>query len=354
MDTSMNGRTIAYLLGLVAVALFSWGLARTMGAPSGGRGSGAVEGGNGSEVLARVETREITRADIEETAGGQFMKLRQELFALTEESLSRTIDVTLLDVAAEKRGLDRDGFIASVVDSNPPEITQTQIDSVYEAFKDRISMPREVVDPQIEAALINQERRARYDSLLKSLREEYEVVNYLEPQRFEVAAVGPAKGPEGAPVTIVEFSDFECPFCKRIHPTLQQVMETYDGQVRFVYRHLPLVNIHPSAMKAAEASMCADAQGRFWDMHDALFEGSGLAVASLKATAAEIGLDTEAFAQCLDSGEYADEVSTDMAAARELGIGGTPALFINGRYMSGAQPYDAIARVIDDELQRGS
>lgn len=344
----MNGRTIVYLLGLVAVALFTWGVARTTDSSVRTRGAAS-----GTDVLARIGGQEITRAEVEESAGPQLVQLRQQMFDLTEQSLARTIDGKLLDLEAEKSGLDRDGLLAAVIDSSPPVPTAAQIDSVYEELRDRMNAPRDSMAPQIEAFLVNQGRRARYDSLLKALRTEYEVVNYLEPQRMEVAATGPGKGPENAPVTIVEFSDFECPFCKRIHPTLQQVMETYEGEVRLVYRQFPLNSIHPNAQKAAEASLCADAQGKFWEMHDEMFEGSGvLSVAGLKATAAEIGLDTEAFATCLDSGEYADEVAADAAAAQQLGLGGTPALFINGRYLSGAQPFEAIARVIDDELQR--
>jgi protein-disulfide isomerase len=347
----MNGRTILLLLGLVAAGLFAWGLATMSGGPGAPGASPAATGG--ADVLARVNGEEITRAEVEENAGGQLAQLRQQIYDLTEQSLDRTIDGKLLDLAAEGQGLERDAFLAAVVDSNPPEPTQAQIDSVYEAFRDRINQPKEQVEPQIQAFLVNQARRARYDSLIASLRAEYDVVNLLEPPRTEVAAVGPAQGPEDAPVTIVEFSDFECPFCKRIHPTLKQVLDTYEGKIRLVYRHLPLTNIHPNAQKAAEASLCAHEQGEFWAMHDAIFEGTGgLAVASLKATAADIGLDTEAFAQCLDSGDKADEVAADMAVARELGLSGTPALFINGRYLSGAQPYETIARVIDDELRR--
>ncbi|MFO7588726.1 MAG: thioredoxin domain-containing protein [Gemmatimonadota bacterium] len=345
----MSGRTIVYLLGLVAVALFTWGIARTTGAP----GAGPSGAASGAEVLARVGGEEITRADVEESAGPQLVQLRQQMFDLTEQSLARTIDGKLLDLEAEKRGLDRDGLLAAVIDSTPPEPTEAQIDSVYEEFRDRVNAPRDSVAPQIAAFLANQARRARYDSLLRALRSEHDVVNYLEPPRVDVAAVGPAKGPEDAPVTIVEFSDFECPFCLRIHPTLQRVMEEYEGRVRLVYRQFPLTSIHPNAWKAAEASLCANDQGKFWELHDAMFaQPGGLDVASLKVKAADLGLDTEAFAACLDSGERADQVAADFEAGQDLGVSGTPALFINGRYLTGAQPFEVIARIIDDELRR--
>jgi len=346
----MKSRTALYILSLVIVALFTWGLATS----TRGGDTGDATPATASEVLAIVGGEEITRNEVETTAGPQLFQLRSQIYDLTDQALKQTIDGRILDLEAEKRGVYRDEMISAVVDSNPPGATEAQIDSVYEAFKDRIDQPRDVIAPQIEAFLLNQARQARFDSLVSALRDEYDVVNYLEPPRFEVAATGPAKGPESAPVTIVEFSDFECPFCKRIYPTLNQVMDEYDGRVRLVFRQFPLLALHPNAQKAAEASLCADEQGKFWELHDAIFEGSGgLGVASLKARAAEIGLDQDEFGTCLDSGRFAEQVAADVTAGRALGVSGTPALFINGRYLSGAQPYDVITRIIEDELERG-
>jgi protein-disulfide isomerase len=346
----MNGRTLLYVAGLAVVALFTWGIASS----NRGSTSASAPASASRDVLAVVGGEEITRSEVETNAGGQLTQLRQQIFDLTEQSLNQTIDGKLLDLEAESRGLERDSFIASIVETDLPVPTEAQIDSVYEEAAARINAPRDSVAPQIEAFLQNRTRRARYDSLIGALRAEYEVRNYLEPPRFEVEATGPALGPDAAPVTIVEFSDFECPFCLRIHPTLKRVMDEYEGQVRLVFRQFPLNNIHPHAQKAAEASLCADAQGRFWEMHDAMFDNPReLAVADLKTRAAEIGLDEEAFATCLDTGEFADEVTADLNAGRALGVSGTPALYINGRFLSGAQPFEVISRVIEDELQRG-
>lgn len=346
----MNGRTVLYILGLVVVALFTWGIATSTrsGGTDGATPTAAIE------VLATVDGDEITRNEVEANAGAQLAQLRSQIFDLTDQALTQTIDQKVLDLEAGKRGVETAELIAAVVDSTPPVATEAQIDSVYEANKDRIDQPREAIAPQIEAFLLNRARQARFDSLISSLRDEYDVANYLEPPRFEVEAMGPALGPDRAAVTIVEFSDFECPFCKRIYPTLNQVMDDYDGRVRLVFRQFPLHSLHPNAQKAAEASLCADDQGQFWEMHDAIFEQSGgVNVTSLKTRAAELGLDEDAFGSCLDSGRFAEQVAADVAAGRALGVSGTPALFINGRYLSGAQPYDVIARVIDDELRRG-
>jgi protein-disulfide isomerase len=154
-------------------------------------------------------------------------------------------------------------------------------------------------------------------------------------------------------VTLVEFSDFQCPFCARFAPTLERILDAYPGQVRLVYRHMPIPSLHPHAQRAAEASLCADEQGAFWEMHDAMFaDQRALGADDLKRTARSLGLVGARFDECLDAGVYTERVSADTRVGHELGIQGTPALFINGRFLSGAQPYEIVARMIDEELDR--
>jgi protein-disulfide isomerase len=174
------------------------------------------------------------------------------------------------------------------------------------------------------------------------------------PERTEIDTAGhPARGSATAPVTIVEFSDFECPFCGRLFPTLKAVENIYLDRVRIVYRQFPLRRIHPLAQKAAEASLCANEQGRFWEMHDSLFgDQEHLTVDALKARAVALKLDTAAFNACLDSGKAVAAIDKDIADGMKAGVTGTPTMFINGRMMVGAQPYAQIQAVIEDELQR--
>ena len=163
----------------------------------------------------------------------------------------------------------------------------------------------------------------------------------------------PSWGPEDAPVTIVEFSDFQCPFCSRFFSqTYPQIKQEYEGQVRFVYRDFPLTSLHENAQKAAEASECANEQGKFWDYHDMLFNNqAALDVASLKGYASQLGLDSTAFDQCLDSGKYTEEVQKDYQEGVSYGVTGTPAFFINGVSLIGAQPYANFKAAIDAALQ---
>ena len=160
----------------------------------------------------------------------------------------------------------------------------------------------------------------------------------------------PSKGPADAKVTIIEFSDFQCPFCARVQPTLKQIADTYGDQVRIVFRDFPL-SFHNDAQKAAEAAECADDQGIFWEYHDLLFANQGsLGVLSLKQYATNLGMDTVTFDSCLDSGKYAQEVKDDLADGSRAGVRGTPAFFINGIPLSGARPFADFKQIIDSEL----
>lgn len=170
-------------------------------------------------------------------------------------------------------------------------------------------------------------------------------------------------GNPDAPITIIEFSDFQCPFCRKFYKeTLPQIKKEYlvSGKVKFVYRDFPLVQIHPGAMPAAEGAECAKEQGKFWEMHDTIFDeqekqGSGtvqFTVDDVKKWAAKIGLNTSKFNQCLSSGKFAQEVEKDIADGSTAGVSGTPATFINGRLITGAQPFAAFKAIIEEEFKK--
>lgn len=162
----------------------------------------------------------------------------------------------------------------------------------------------------------------------------------------------PIKGDKNAKVTIIEFSDFECPFCEKAEPTLKKIMDKYAGKVKLVYRDFPLT-FHKSAQKASEASQCANDQGKYWEYHDKLYANQkALAVADLKKYAVDLGLDIAKFNECLDNNKFADEVKKDLADGEAAGVDGTPAFFINGRKIVGAQPYESFEKIIEEELKK--
>jgi len=164
----------------------------------------------------------------------------------------------------------------------------------------------------------------------------------------------PSLGNENAPVTIVEFSDYQCPYCSRFRTqTLDQIKEQYidTGKVRFVYRDFPLTSIHPMAQKSAEASECADEQGKFWEYHDAIFANQqSLSIDNLKKWAKDLGLNENKFNTCLDSGKYADEVKKDMNDGANLGVRGTPYFLVGNTVLEGAYPFEAFQQAIDAQL----
>lgn len=167
--------------------------------------------------------------------------------------------------------------------------------------------------------------------------------------------MGPARGPGTAPVTIVEFGDFQCPYCKEAESSLHTVLAEHPRDVRVVFRNLPLTQIHPNARIAAEASICADRQGKFWEMHDAMYaDQSALNANALERTAQRLGLNGDRFAACLTDGSTSQALDLDAKAAEELGLEGTPYFFINGRPLDGNVPVEKFESVIADELHRAA
>ncbi len=316
--------------------------------------SPAGKAAGAGEVLATVNGQPITDADVRRESAEQFARLESEYkknqHDLLEGRLNEIIQNRLLDAEAKARNTTREQVLAGIASA---EVTDDEVDAFYEQNKAQIPRPKEQVASQIKAYLGQQRQMETRAKLFEELQAKYKVDIKMEPMRADVAAIGPAQGgPASAPVTIVEFSDFQCPFCARVLPTLEQVKAKYGDKVRIVFRQFPL-GMHPQAQKAAEASLCADEQGKFWQMHDAMFQNQQqLAVENLKAKATELGLNAEQFNSCLDSGKFANQVAADMKEGEAAGVTGTPAMFVNGRFINGAVPFEQIAVVIDDELRR--
>jgi len=178
-----------------------------------------------------------------------------------------------------------------------------------------------------------------------------------EPAFADVRAIDEtdrAQGPADAAVQIIEYSDLECPFCGRFYDTMKQVEKEYEGRVQIAFRHFPL-SFHYEADKAAQAVECAGDQGKFWEMHDKIFEAQGTAdfnEAGWEKFAKQLGLQPVTFKSCLNEGKYAQKVQDHIAEASLLGVSGTPTAFINGRFVRGAVPYAQVKAIIDEELQK--
>jgi protein-disulfide isomerase len=294
---------------------------------------------------------------VEKLLASQLSKLEEQIYDLKRQRLDALINEKLLAKESAKRKLTVPALLDAEVTAKVGLITEQEIEKFYQANKTQIKGEQTQVREQIRAFLQNQKLAAKREEFLKSLRAQAKVVVNLKAppiQRIEVSVQGaPFKGGEKAAVTIVEFSDFHCPFCQRVVPTLAQLESRYGEKIKLVFRDFPIENLHPGATKAHEAARCATEQGKFWPYHDKLFAGPPRSSPEdFKGLAKEVGLDAVTFETCLGSGKYQAAIKQDIEEGSRVGVGGTPAFFINGRLITGAQPFEAFTRVIDDELAR--
>jgi protein-disulfide isomerase len=249
-----------------------------------------------------------------------------------------------------------DALVAEEVTAKVAPVTEADVAAFVTANRHRIQGDPAALTPQIRGYLETQRETERRAAFVEGLRAAARVDVRLTPPpvfRAKVASEGfPTRGPASAPITIVEFSDFHCPYCRAVQPTLNQVMAKYPGKIRLVYRHFPLDSLHPQARRAAEASWCAAEQDKFWQFHDRIYaSGPDASEETLKRLAGEAGLDTAKFSSCVASGRAAAAIEKDVEEGERHGVSGTPGFFVNGRSLSGNMPLDAFVRVIDEELQ---
>jgi len=312
-----------------------------------------------NEALAEVNGEAITAKELQTKLGGKLSQLEEQIYALKRAELDALIAQHLLAQEAARRGIPVAVLMDAEVTAKVTLVTEQEIDEYYNTNKARMRGDEAAARAQIRTRLQQQKLNARQEAFLASLRSNGKIVDRLEPPlaaRVDVAVAGaPVRGAPDARVTVVEFSDFECPFCKRANGTMASLLEKYSGKIKLVYRDFPLENIHPLARRAAEAARCARDGGKFWEYHDVLFAQSPkLAPEDLQRYAVQVGLNAKKFDACLASGAQSAGVQSDIDEGQRLGITATPVFFINGRSVRGAQPAETFARVIDDELARTS
>lgn len=307
--------------------------------------------------LAEVNGEAVTAEDLDRSIGVELTKLQEQIYTLKRKQLDLFITERLLHQEAAKRGISVPALLDAEVTAKVGLVTETEIERVYVANKSNLQGQESEVREKIRASLQQRKLAAQREQLVRSLREKGTVVDRLQPPpvvRVAVATDGaPIRGDEHASVTLVEFSDFHCPYCKQVQPTLTTLLDRYPGKVKLVFRDLPLAQLHPQAPRAAEAARCAQDQGKFWEYHDVLFQQAPKASdEDLKQFATEVGLDSQKFSGCLLQSVHREAVQRDIGEATKLGLNGTPAFFINGRPISGAQPLEKFVQIIDEELAR--
>ena len=303
-------------------------------------------------VVARIGTRVITGSELDAAAARRLIEVKTREYGLRRLALDEMVEGELLRVEAARRGVTVEALLAAEVKAKAVPVAEWDVES-YRSTHEKELEGRSDAEARDEAARKLREARLaqRRFGFLAELRARVPTSTSLLPPRVAVdPGDGPSRGPADAPVTIVEFSEFQCPFCRRAAPTVRELEARYKGRVRLVFRHFPLA-LHKDAPKAAEAAECAREKDRFWEMHDRLFANAEkLSVSDLKQHARAIGLDGAAFDACLDSGRHEGLWRRDLAYAQSFGATGTPMFFVNGRLVSGAQPLATFTRVIDEEL----
>lgn len=311
--------------------------------------------------VARVGDIVITFEEVEDAwnrnDGTTRIRMLQQLYDARRRTLDLMIGEYLVEREAEARGMSREELLSAELPSRTLPVSDEEVQYVYDQNRDFLGdQTLEEARAQVVAAIEQQRPVQALQEYMSELRLAADdvvlTVDTLGPprQQVEVLPDDPSRGPSDAPVVVVEFSDFQCPFCQRATGTLQELYDHYDGQIRFVYKDYPLPN-HPDAFKAAEAGNCAYEQGKFWELHDKMFVSQdALDVPSLNEYAGELGLDDAAFATCLEEGRYAERVRRDLQVGQQYGVSSTPTVFINGRQVLGAASFETFDEIVREEL----
>jgi protein-disulfide isomerase len=298
--------------------------------------------------LATTDLGNFTESDLDAAIAAK-PKLAKQLYELRREALENLVLQRLVEAEAKKQATTPQDMLEKIV-AGAGAPSDAELQKFYDEHLKTSGYKLADIKEQLAEKMTAERRQAAVGGFLDELRQRAHVRILLAPPRVKVAATGPSKGEATAPVTIVEFSDFQCPYCKRQEDALHKILTDYPGKVRLVFRDFPLDG-HPDAAKAAQAAACADAQGKFWNFHDKLFDNqAALGVSDLKSYARQEGLDGKKFDACLDGDEMRARVDENLHEGEAAGVDGTPALFVNGRPLSGATSYEDLKAAVDEEL----
>ncbi|SRR5579872_7032749 len=303
-----------------------------------------------SAVVAEVGGIKLTAADLQREESSKLLQARYTYYQAQSKALEDLIDKTLLEQKAKSENLTVDQLMDRDIKSQVKDPTEDQMQVYYEGLD--TDQPYASVRDKI----LDKIRQVRTDHLrtayIAKLREQGNVVIALAPPTAHVELENAETlGSKTAPVMLVEFADYECPYCQRVAPDVKKIEADYGGKLAITYKDFPLP-MHSHAEKAAEAVRCAGKQGKFWEMHDEVFHSHELDIDQLKAQARALSLDSTQFDKCLDSGETAAAVQQDRQEGVKLGLTGTPSFFINGHFISGSLDYATLHRLIDQQLTK--
>jgi protein-disulfide isomerase len=315
--------------------------------------SAAENGGGpkspGGEVVLDISGKRLTRSDLERKNAARLFQARNSFYETERKAVEEFIDEYLLEQEAQKQNLTVTQLLEKTTNSSLQKDPSEEALRVYFEGIDTAE-PFEAVRDKITEHLRQRRAAKAKSALIQSLRSKENITIRLAPPRAGISLKDtPVRGLPDAPVTIIEYADYECPYCQQIQPALNQLESEFKGKLAFAYKDVPLP-MHSNAQKAAEATHCAGVQGKYWELHDVLANSKQLDLPALKKGARELNLDGAAFDKCLDSGEKAGIVKTHMSEAQTLGLQGTPSFFINGRFFSGALTIEKLREIVNEEL----
>jgi protein-disulfide isomerase len=308
----------------------------------------AQEARDSEQVIAEVAGQKLTVADLQQQQGGKLLQARYQYYMNQRKALDQLIDDKLIELEAKNRHLSVEQLLNTVVYKDVKDPTEDQLQVYYEGMESTESY-ESVRDRVLEHIRELRKDKARA-TFVKQLRSNAQVQVLLEPPFADVDLKDAyVHGPKNAPVTLVEFADYECPYCQKITPELQKLEKEYPDRLAVVYKDFPLP-MHHTSEKAAEAARCAGEQGKFWEYHDVLFYSKLLQISDLKAHARVLKLDGDRFDKCLDDGAETAPVKKNLEEARQLGLTGTPSFFVNGHFFSGAADYNVLKEMVEMQL----
>jgi predicted DsbA family dithiol-disulfide isomerase len=307
-----------------------------------------VAADNASDVVAEIGGHKVTRAELEQKKAAKLFQARNQLYIAERDALNQFIDDQLLEEKAQAEHLSVEQLVQRDIISHISDPTEDQLQVYYEGLgtDEPFATVREKILGHIHELRVSKAR----SEYLKDLRNQFSVLVTLSPPSAHVSLEGAEiRGPKNPSVTLIEFADYECPYCQKVAPDVKKLKADFGDKLTLTYKDFPLP-MHARAEKAAEATRCASKQGKYWELHDEIFRSKELDVDQLKAQARALKLDATEFDKCLDSGEEAAVVETDRKEGARLGINGTPAFFINGHFLSGAVDYAALREIVEQQL----
>ena len=318
------------------------------------KGAQSVTSLDPKAVVATIGDVGITASELDEAVKGRLQRVEQEIYEIKKGVLDDLVEKKIIEQAASKDGKSVGDYLKANVDDKATPPTDEEVKSFYDARKDQMGgKPFKDMQNQVKGYLTEAKKQGARQQLLASLRSSANIKINLQPPRIDIeAGDNPSIGPKGAPITIIEFTDYQCPFCSRVRATMNQVIGEYKDQVRYVLRDFPL-SFHQFAKKAHEAAHCAGDQGKYWDYNKELWANQQtLQPDKLKEYAKKLKLNSGKFDKCLDSGKYTKKVEENVEYGMSVGAQGTPSFFVNGIFISGARPFGDFKKIIDQELKK--